>query len=556
MSTKAQQRSIERIYLTTDRELYLAGESIWISLFCFDISGEKNILSTLSAVAYIELHNASSVALTAKLAINKGRGSGKLDLPPALPTGNYKLVAYTKQMLNEEAPEPFEKVIPIYNTLSLERVADNVLSHDSPEASLLQPQRRVVKENSNAITVRLGHDQGAFSKNSNFPITILNAGNEDMTLNVAVVKIDNDRAGETDMSAFLSGLGTGKGKVRFSNKYAPDYEGEIIRGKVTNVGTAKSDWNSVFLSAVGDGVDVYTSDIDSLTGNITFFTGPIYGKREIVLEYPYNDPVNSNIIFEIFDPFVRQQKGTMPKLYLDKSYEQMLVDRSIEMQVNKRFGIDTLVEKMKVVNDPLLYAKFTAYNLDNYTRFPDMQEVVLEFISYVRFRKVDDKTYMQVGVEWDPNTIVYSRKNALILFDGIPVFDHSRIVASDPLKIKTITVSRNQFFIGKNIFDGMVAFSSYKSDYPGLTFDKGVRIMDFQGVQYPCRFTGKEAALSNDLPDLRSLLYWDPHVDLAAGSTNEITVWTSSSPGKYAVIVEGVTTEGTPIYSRSEFTVK
>ena len=48
-------RAQERVYVSTDKEFYLAGESIWCSVFCVDESTGK--YSQFSSVAYLEFHS-------------------------------------------------------------------------------------------------------------------------------------------------------------------------------------------------------------------------------------------------------------------------------------------------------------------------------------------------------------------------------------------------------------------------------------------------------------------------------------------------------------------
>ena len=101
LSLFAQGRLAERCYLMTDRAWYAAGEPVFLSAFCADVSSGVK-LSDFSSVAYVELSTAEGVALTGKIALHGGRGAGRLDLPRTLPTGNYRLVAYTASAGNEE----------------------------------------------------------------------------------------------------------------------------------------------------------------------------------------------------------------------------------------------------------------------------------------------------------------------------------------------------------------------------------------------------------------------------------------------------------------------
>lgn len=557
MFCNAQERTVERIYIATDRETYLAGESVWLSLYCFDNTDKANIrLSNLSSVAYLELHSATGMSLTAKIAIKNGRGSGKLELPLSLITSNYRLIAYTKQMLNEDTLRYFDKIIAIYNTLSTERSTENVIFKEEI-TSLNDNNTKKNPFTSPSLNVKLGNKNNIFSKNTILPLSITNNGNMPMFLNMAIAKIDIEIGPKVSMSDYLTKMKAGNRNIKFSNNYIPEYEGEIIRGRIPNIDLSTTDFKTVFLSSPGKGTDIYTSTIDKATGDITFYTASIYGTREIVLEYPYYDKANGNLTFELLNPFVRPQIDTIPKLILNKNYAENLVSRSIEMQLDKKFGIDTLFESIAVKNDPLLYGKPIIYPLDNYTRFPDMQEIMIEFIAEMRVRKMDGKPMLQIGTSNDIGPLSYSIQNPLLLLDGIPIFNHEELLKYDPLKVKSISIYNNgAFLIGKNRYEGLAKFDTYKGDYSGFSFNKGVKIMDFQGVQYPCKFTGEKLYVQKDIPDIRTLLHWEPQITINQKGSTTVNVYTSSIPGKYSLIIEGVTLDGEPIYHYSEFIIQ
>ena len=120
-----QPRAAERIYITTDRDSYVAGETMWLSLFLTD-ANNGHALSSVSSMAYLEFYNSDALVLTFKIAVSGGRGSGCVELPPSLPTGNYIIKAYTRQMLGEKTPEFFQKMVSVFNVLTAERVEGNV----------------------------------------------------------------------------------------------------------------------------------------------------------------------------------------------------------------------------------------------------------------------------------------------------------------------------------------------------------------------------------------------------------------------------------------------
>lgn len=107
----------EKIYLHTDKELYLSGEILWFKLY--SIGSATNTLLDFSKIAYTEIVDKDhKPVLQAKIAIEKGTGNGSLSLPVDLSTGTYRIRSYTNWMKNFSADYYFEKPIHIVNTLS------------------------------------------------------------------------------------------------------------------------------------------------------------------------------------------------------------------------------------------------------------------------------------------------------------------------------------------------------------------------------------------------------------------------------------------------------
>ena len=103
----------ERVYLQTDKQFYLSGELVWMKFIATDLDQR---LSDVSKVGYVELLDSASAVVQARLVLEKGVGDGCLQLPSTLPTGNYRLVAYTRYMRNEEEEVFFEKPLAVVNT--------------------------------------------------------------------------------------------------------------------------------------------------------------------------------------------------------------------------------------------------------------------------------------------------------------------------------------------------------------------------------------------------------------------------------------------------------
>jgi hypothetical protein len=124
----------ERIRLYTDKTLYLAGETVWLKTITTDAAGRP---LNLSKLAYVELLDASSPQLQVKLELVDGIGNAYLLLPPTLPTGHYRLVAYTRYMRTEGETVYADRLLPIVSSVLPPRSA-TAASSARPEASLIE----------------------------------------------------------------------------------------------------------------------------------------------------------------------------------------------------------------------------------------------------------------------------------------------------------------------------------------------------------------------------------------------------------------------------------
>ncbi len=102
---------IEKVYLHMDRENYIAGETVWFKSY---LSADF-YPDTISTSLYIELVNESAITLDRKIIpIFWGTGSGQLDIPDSITTGNYIIRAYTATMLNQGTDFIFKRSVFIY----------------------------------------------------------------------------------------------------------------------------------------------------------------------------------------------------------------------------------------------------------------------------------------------------------------------------------------------------------------------------------------------------------------------------------------------------------
>ena len=496
---------VERTYVCTDRHSYVAGEDVFCSVFCFD--GGSGSLSDFSSVAYVELISPEGSAVRVKMALQDGRGAGRLRLPSTLPTGNYRLIAYTALNRNEEDMDYFRgsRVISVYNTLSASRQGSVVPDGDAATAAL-EGKGRPYGAAAPAGLVMEQRGDSLFLRNS---------GTEclDFCLSLSISDALPDPEGP-GLADFLEARSGDRTTLRTDAKLSiPEYEGEIVSIRVP----AMYSGVTAVLSGPGLRNDIYSSTVDS-TGLVSFYTGNIYGDRDLVFELNSRD-VNDDFSLEVLSPFASPEldRDGVPELHLNGSVAEDLKRRSVAMQISRHFGIDEYMDSLQLRPDLLFKGgTMTVYEMDDYTRFPTMRETIVEYVREVHIRRQDGEPVLKIvpGKSFESYSSMLGG-NALVLVDGVPVSEHGRVLDLNPALLRRICIYPYDVSTGSCIYSGVVNFISFRGDMAGLQFPGRVRILDFHGVTFPVTVgAAKEDSLS---PDYRYTRIWQPLLHLEAG---------------------------------------
>lgn len=547
LSLQGAERLRERVYISTDRDVYVAGDAVWLSAWCVDAATGK--LSSFSKTAYVEVHSSAGLIQTAKLSLDGGRGAGRLSLPTTLPTGNYRLFAYTRLGASEEGFDPLSgaRTLSVFNTLSTERVEAGVQIVDQAPAAR-------VPDAAGSLSLR---SEGDAAVSGHTRVTVTNNGSDAVSFSLSVRHEDGipapDGAHIADFVRSLRELPAARG---FDDSVIPEYEGEIIRARVSGLENARM--NDVldkyaFISSPGTGENLYTESI-AADGSATFYTSNIYGDQEMFLEI--EGLGRDNIChLELVSPFLNLPAGEIPPLQLCRDWSSALELRGLGMQLEKNFDADTLYTALPARTHRVFdERRCIRYILDDYTRFPVMEEIFIEFITELRVRRVNGKRELQVMVSDEMGDHFFTTGTALVMIDGVPVLDHEKLLSYDPLLVKRVDIYTDSYFLGIRNFSGAVNFITYKGTLPSLQFEDNVRVVDFQGCSLPLAFTC--AGVDEEYPDYRQTLYWHPMLTLEPGQSITLECKTPAYSGRFELAAEGLTAQGDPVSVRSSFSVR
>lgn len=525
---RAQDAVPERVYISTDRDVYVAGDDMFVSAFCLNTAA--GCRSDLSRVAYLEIISADGPVQTGKIALLNGRGGGMLKIQNTIPTGNYKIVAYTSQCFNEEGYDFEEgfRTISIINPFTTDRSSSGVEILDADAYASL----------SSAALPAAGSLRAEMADGR---LTLTNMSSEPVSLSVSLFNDDGIVSpNSSNPVTFRDGATCG---TAFSDIRTPDYEGEIVRTRVRGTEDFSTiAGNNAFLSIPGRVSDMYSTKVTD-SGEAVFYTRNIFGDEEAFIEIS-SPGIDCHL--DIDSPFRSVKATGLEAMPLSASLEQRILDRSVAMQVRKAAGADSLYERLDMPEDPFLDADRIEYILDDYTRFPLMEELFIEFIHQIRVLKSGKVRNLVVFVQDSHRPSALSNIPALVLLDGVPVLDHAKIFDYDPLLVEKVIIYPHYYNLGPWSYSGIINFVTYKRNMPSYSFGDNVRVVNWQGESFPVAAYLPDG--SKDHPDLRQTILWHPLVDIGPGESRILHYALPSYDGRFILEVEGFDGKGAPQY--------
>jgi uncharacterized protein affecting Mg2+/Co2+ transport len=340
-------------------------------------------------------------------------------------------------------------------------------------------------------------------------------------------------------------------------KFLPEYEGLTINATITD----KRSGN------VAPGVLSYVSVVDekfrvgnalsNAKGEAAFVAGNVFGPNELVLQ---TDSNLNRYRMDVVDPFAAKPAMLqLPRFAISDKWRAQLSDRFLNAGVYNSFQPLHVQQFLPpATNDTGVFygSPDKTYYLDDFTRFPTMEEVMREYVSEVRIIKEKNKFRYEV---MNVPAKLYFSLPPLVLLDGVPVFDVDKIVAFDPLKIRKMEVVGRKYFWGNIINNGIVSYTTYDGDLAGFELDPSAVIVEFQGLQLQREFYQPDyntpEKKNSRVPDARNVLLWEPSLRTSTKGSIEKSFYTSDVPGKYIVVVQGMNNAGIPGSSITTITV-
>ena len=241
-------------------------------------------------------------------------------------------------------------------------------------------------------------------------------------------------------------------------------------------------------------------------------------------------------------------------LRLNTSHEELIRELFVNQQTNTLFNISSVSKQKPLYQFPInIKEPPISILLENYIDLNSLETVFREIIPNCLVRKKSDQ-YSILVVD---ALYSFNSENPLILIDNIPVISVNELFKIHPSKIKKISVFPSNLILGDNLIKGLIMITTNTDDFAGIARPNGSVFLEYQTIAPSFTFdspiyNSEEKKLSR-LADFRTLLYWNPNVELSKGAS--VSFYTSDHCSEYDVIVRGITKDGKNCFGRASFNV-
>ncbi|MEO6818858.1 MAG: hypothetical protein ABI204_03960 [Ginsengibacter sp.] len=568
----------ERIMVHSDKQFYLSGEIMWFKIYV--IQRDSYRLESLSSTAYTELIDQDGKPLLqAKIALNKGTGSGSFAIPSNAKSGSYHLRIYTNWMKNTPSSIFNENITvintqQIFDTSSFQLAAsDTGIEAGNNNYTSNQPG---ISENKIPVSYDLmvNTDQKIYKRRSPVELSIskkLADSALNVNLSVAIYQLNdiNKPGGFVNNNQVSENNIKEMGHNTNPYSFIPEMEGYIVRIKVKNSQSGKiAEGVPVLLSLAGKLTDVQYGESDE-KGIAYFDLQNVYGPQQLFIK---TTTAFENVVdLELLKPFLAISENAVQRPI--KIRNDLLVtveEMHNNLVINQAFITDSIGKYYPTNPDSLSFYGIpsSTYLLDNYKRFTTMEEVLREYVTEVNVRIRKNKYYILIlnkqkfRLRKYVNLIdnMMDENSPLVLLDGIPVTDLNKLMKYDPLKVRKIEAVAERYLIGKEIYDGILSFTTFKGEFDDLQLNNKEILVDDEGWQRQRKFPMpdyKNAVIKNNrIPDFRELLYWAPEVKTSKTNSDKISFYTGDLTGKFIAEIKGVTEDGRIVNQMITFEVE
>ncbi|WP_324024349.1 hypothetical protein QSV08_14680 [Maribacter sp. BPC-D8] len=548
----------EKAYIDHNGPLVLSGEYLYYAIHCFN--AQTNNLTDVSKIGYVALVNETKeFVFEHKVKLEKGQGYGDFFVSTDIPSGRYKLLGYTQWMKNAGLSQVFKDDIIIINPY----LADQSVLLNNPDLGLSATSSKTNSISDSSI-ITLSTNKTTYTPREKVNLNIKNYKG---TLGHGSYTIKVKRKEEIATTTAMSSIAYGKSYFNADKEikqtigdsiFLPEQRGELFYGTVKNSTSGTPAENiPVTISIPGKESLLKFSKTDQNGNFYAYFRKDRKDPRAII---QIEDQEETYTIEKGEPRNIDLTELTFSDFSLSKEQAEYIKNRSVLNQLeNQFFGSkpDSILQSNPI--DIFNGGIPEVIILDEYTRFPTLEETLAEVVQFAGFRKANtNDAYIRIGQDFKSYKEEYNDFPAIVLIDGVFIPNHEQIRTYDARKIEKISLTRDQFRLGTKEYQGIIAIETIDGDFLETYTAKNSLIVPFDQPMvkknYFVQTYQPEDNSFNRIPDYRRMIYWNPNLNIQ-DSSYDFEFFTSDLEGTYEVILNGFTSYGKPIHVVKEITV-
>ena len=552
----------EKIFVHFNTSFLLVGERLYYKVYC--LNSKTNKLTNLSKIAYVALiGNDNEVIFKHKIRLDAGTGQGDFFIPTSVSSGNYKLIAYSRWMMNGGENNFFQNDIFIINPFNeiknenLSNINATDTIQESQKKDLLGDNREVVGNNNNEF-IQLKLEKKEVGKREKVSLIIKSLKDKESYGNysISVREIYGIKEPEKLKTTNYFSLFSENANFKISDSiFLPEYRGELLSGKVIFKDSNKIASNLIVALSIPGKDYIFKIANTNNQGEFYFNIAEEYKNSGAIIQLINSDEKDLEIILDDQATF-KAIDLKFNTFLISQTLNDIILKRSINNQIENAYEN---VKKDTII-DPVNSARFFGnnikeYDLNDYTRFPTLKETFVEIVDLVyTIRKNGVNTLNVIGTKekYDSGLL------PLVLMDGVLIQDIDELLNFNAEKVKKINVLAERYIYGSHLFKGVVSLETNNGDYRNSFSNNTIKNIElFKSVPNKNYFNQiyDGSKIFDRIPDYRNQLLWMPNLVLDT-LDKEVTFYTSDTIGKFEISIEGFTNEGIPISLKEVFSVE
>lgn len=524
---KAENIITENVVIETDRDIYIAGEDVYFSVFIDSRQRNKET----SNVCYIVLRNERNTILRYYVKkVNNGTQSS-FYLPDTLKTGYYELVAFTNYMRNFGEVTYSRKQLIVVNRFDewftgLKHV--NTYESNSPALGI----------NPEVIMLNTGKDSFGIRENVNLEIV-----SKQPLKNISItVKELNTYSHSLLKHPSITPLINNQSEL----KYNRETNGVHMYGKLLNGNIPVE--NECLYVTTPDTFPNLQYTFTNKEGEFSFILSDYYAGKPVIIttreNYQGKYRITIDDKFELSTPFVPDKKS------FDATLRQYIIESQKIVKVRKAYNIN---HSKKVIhpdtsrNIPFVYHEPTKVVFPSqFVTLNNFEEIVNNLLAGFRIKPINELIH---GYNLNPATGFLFENPSTIFLNGVYIYSLNKVMNFTTPDISKIELCNDNRLKGRIQFQGIISINTpkvinYEEVLPGsliTRLDNELATISYASPQYPAYST------KDPLPDFRQTLYWNTISELK--EKEAFNFYTSDWSSDYIVEVKATTPNGNRIVS-------